>query len=77
MSARDEFVACTREQIGTAYCTPPNLPREEAQKPDAKGLVVPGMPAGSPGMELPDGRSEPYTVELIGRDGSSTTFARH
>ncbi len=48
-----------------------------AQKPDAKGLVVPGMPAGSPGMELPDGRVQPYTVGLVKRDGSISAFAQH
>ena len=48
-----------------------------AERPDAKGLALPGMPAGSPGMETPDGRSEPYTVELIRRDGTTTAFAAH
>lgn len=48
-----------------------------AEKPDAKGLVLPGMPAGSPGMEMPDGSTEPYTVELVGRDGSTTAYAAH
>lgn len=48
-----------------------------AEKPDAKGLVVPGMPAGSPGMEMPDGRVQPYAVELVARDGTTSVFARH
>ena len=48
-----------------------------AEKPKAKGLVLPGMPTGSPGMESPDGRVEPYTVELVGRDGATTAFAEH
>jgi hypothetical protein len=48
-----------------------------AEKPDAKGLVLSGMPAGSPGMELPDGRTEPYTVELVQRDGTTQPFAAH
>lgn len=54
-----------------------DIKRLLAQKPDAKGLVLPGMPAGSPGMEMPDGRSEPYTVELVARDGSTAPFAHH
>lgn len=54
-----------------------DIKRLLAEKPDAKGLVLPGMPAGSPGMEIPDGRSERYTVELVARDGSTTPFARH
>jgi len=48
-----------------------------AEKPDAKGLVLPGMPMGSPGMEMPDGHSQPYTVELVHRDGTTTAFAAH
>ena len=48
-----------------------------AERPDAKGLVVPGMPAGSPGMQMPDGRTQPYTVELVHEDGSTSEFARH
>jgi hypothetical protein len=48
-----------------------------AEKPDAKGLVLPGMPMGSPGMESPDGRAQAYTVELVGRDGATTAFAEH
>lgn len=48
-----------------------------AERPDAKGLVLPGMPLGSPGMETPDGRSEAYTVELIANDGATGAFAQH
>ena len=47
------------------------------QRPDLLGAAVPGMPAGSPGMELPDGRTEPYTVEQVARDGSTQAFAQH
>ncbi|AOH37569.1 DUF411 domain-containing protein [Luteimonas sp. JM171] len=47
------------------------------EKPDALGLVLPGMPMGSPGMEMPDGRSQPYTVELARRDGTTEPFASH
>ncbi len=46
-----------------------------AEKPQAKGLGVPGMPASSPGMD--DGSATPYEVLLVGKDGSTTTFARH
>lgn len=48
-----------------------------AERPDAKGLTVPGMPMGSPGMETPDGRVQPYVVELVARDGSTSPFAHH
>lgn len=54
-----------------------DIKRLLAEKPDAKGLVVPGMPAGSPGMEMPDGRIQPYLVELVNHDGSISPFAHH
>jgi hypothetical protein len=38
-----------------------------AERPNAKGLAVPGMPVGSPGME--GGRPAPYTAVLLGADG--------
>lgn len=48
-----------------------------AERPQAKGLTVPGMPAGSPGMEVPDGTVQPYDVELVALDGTTTVFAHH
>lgn len=48
-----------------------------AEKPQAKGLVLPGMPMGSPGMDSPDGSAQAYTVELVGTDGATTAFAQH
>ncbi len=38
------------------------------EKPKAIGLAVPGMPAGSPGMEM-SGDQEAYDVILFGTDG--------
>ncbi|PKM09401.1 MAG: copper amine oxidase [Gammaproteobacteria bacterium HGW-Gammaproteobacteria-4] len=48
-----------------------------AERPDARGLVVAGMVMGSPGMEMPGGRVQPYRVELVAKDGSTTVYARH
>ena len=47
------------------------------EKPKAKGLTVPGMPAGSPGMEVPSGRVDRYEVLLVDKDGGTTVFATH
>lgn len=47
-----------------------------AQKPAAAGLAVPGMPVGSPGMEVGD-RKDAYQVLLVDRKGGSTVFASH
>jgi hypothetical protein len=51
-----------------------DIKRLLAQKPNAKGLVLPGMPAGAPGMEMSGGTAQPYTVELVERDGTTTPF---
>lgn len=44
------------------------------EKPAVMGLVVPGMPAGSPGMENPNGR--PYDVLTFQRDGRISLYER-
>jgi len=54
-----------------------DIERLVAEHPDAIGLTVPGMPAGSPGMEQPGGKSEPYDVLLVKKDGTVEVFARH
>ena len=42
--------------------------------PDAIGLSVPGMPLGSPGMEV-DNRLTPYDVLIHFQDGTSKVYA--
>lgn len=46
------------------------------ERPDALGLIVPGMPIGSPGMES-RGKREGYEVLLLKKDGSTEVFARY
>ena len=53
-----------------------DIKRLVAERPDALGLTVPGMPAGSPGMEQGD-ETEPYDVLLIKKDGTAEIFTRH
>ena len=45
-----------------------------AERPRAKRLAVPGMPVGSPGMEVQGAASDAYDVVLFG-DGTYSTFA--
>lgn len=54
-----------------------DIQRLLAERPQARGLVLPGMPLGSPGMEMPDGRRQAFTVELVAEDGSTTDWAHH
>ena len=46
----------------------------DEQPADAKGLSVPGMPVGSPGMESGN-RRDPYDVLLVKTDGTVEVFA--
>jgi len=48
-----------------------------AEKPDARGITAPGMPIGSPGMEVPGQGTPRYDVELVRKDGSTEVFAEH
>ena len=47
-----------------------------AEKPDAIGLTVPGMVAGSPGMEQA-GKSDAYKVLLVKKDGTTEVFSNY
>lgn len=46
------------------------------QQPAGAGLAVPGMPAGSPGMESGE-RRDPYQVLLWSAGGGATVFAEY
>jgi hypothetical protein len=45
-----------------------------AERPQIAGIAVPGMPIGSPGMEVPTGRKDPYDVIAFTREGSISVF---
>ncbi len=51
------------------------LRRLLSERPAATGLAVPGMPVGSPGMQVPGVVPESYDVVLFG-PGKQTTFVR-
>lgn len=75
------MASCHTAMVGE-YFIEGHVPAEDVarllqERPDARGLAVPGMPVGSPGMESPSGFVQPYTVYLINRDGSSTPFSQH
>lgn len=44
------------------------------ERPDIEGLAVPGMPVGTPGMETPDDRHDPYDVVAFDASGSTGVF---
>lgn len=53
-----------------------DIKRLVAERPEAIGLAVPGMPIGSPGMEQ-GAVTEPYDVLLVKKDGTTEVFAKH
>lgn len=54
-----------------------DMRRVLAAKPaGVRGLAVAGMPLGSPGMEVPGRRAEPYNVVAFGA-GRTFVYARH
>jgi hypothetical protein len=52
-----------------------DIDRLLAQKPKIAGLAVPGMPAGSPGME--GASAQRYQVLTFDKSGKTTVFAKH
>ena len=68
--------ACHTAIVG-GYAIEGHVPAREikrllAERPKARGLAVPGMPAGSPGM--PSTRPQPYDVLLVKPDGTTAVF---
>jgi hypothetical protein len=73
-----ELGSCHSAKVG-GYALEGHVPASEikrllSEKPKARGLAVPAMPMGSPGMEGP--RKDAYDVLLIQNDGRHSTY-RH
>ena len=47
------------------------------ERPAIAGIAVPGMPIGSPGMEVPGQKPQPFDVLAFDRDGQVRVFASH
>jgi hypothetical protein len=47
------------------------------ERPAVLGLAVPGMPIGSPGMEVPNVKASPYDVLSFDRRGQLKVYASH
>lgn len=74
-----EMLASCHTGIVAGYALEGHVPASDirrllAEKPDAVGLAVPGMPLGSPGMEAP--QAQPFDVLLVRRDGKHAVY-RH
>lgn len=76
----EKLVSCHTAFV-QGYVVEGHVPATDIQrllkdKPKVAGLAVPGMPAGSPGMEV-GGRADKYDVIAFNRDGSTRVFAKH
>ncbi len=46
------------------------------EKPAIAGIATPGMPVGSPGMEVPNFKAEPYSVMAFDKAGKATVYEK-
>lgn len=71
--------SCHTSLVG-GYVIEGHVPAEDVkrllrEKPAIVGLAAPGMPAGSPGMDVPN--SPAYEVIAFEKDGRQRVYARH
>jgi hypothetical protein len=76
---KPEQASCHTARVGD-YVIEGHVPADDikrllAEHPDARGLTVPGMPMGSPGMDAP--QPQHYQVLLLEKDGTTEVFAEH
>jgi len=76
----EDLVSCHTGVSKSGYFFEGHIPAKFIQEflmnppAGAKGLAVPGMPMGSPGMEMGD-RFTPYSIFLVKNDGSVEVYA--
>jgi len=71
--------SCHTALVG-AYAVEGHVPADLIQKmlrekPQGRGLTIPGMVSGSPGMDNPGATPEHYDVLLFQRDGNTRVYA--
>jgi hypothetical protein len=71
--------SCHTSLVG-GYVIEGHVPAEDIsrllrERPAIVGLAAPGMPAGSPGMDMP--HSPPFEVIAFEKDGRTRVFATH
>jgi hypothetical protein len=68
--------------IVDGYIIEGHVPAEDirrllAERPDIAGLAVPGMPVGSPGMNIEGEPAQPYEVIAFSKDGQTEVYASY
>jgi len=75
-----DLASCDTAEVG-GYVVEGHVPADAikrllTEKPHAQGLAVPGMPVGSPGMEVEGVEYDTFDIVLFGPAGQRT-FARY
>ncbi len=75
-----DLASCHTAEVG-GYVVEGHVPADAikrllAERPQVKGVAVPGMPVGSPGMEVEGVENDTYDVVLFGPTGQKP-FARY
>lgn len=79
LGIKPKYRSCHTAKVGK-YFVEGHVPAEDIKKmltdsAEIKGLAVPGMPMGSPGME--GSRKDAYDVLAISNDGSQNVYNSH
>lgn len=75
----EELASCHTTEVG-GLVIEGHVPLEDVARllrerpPGIKGIAVPGMPLGSPGMEVPDGTKQPFHVIAFAGDGATSVY---
>jgi hypothetical protein len=74
-----QFQSCHTAKVGKyfieGHVSASDIKRLLKEKPDIKGLSVPGMPMGSPGME--GHKKDKYNVIAIDENNKATVYSSH
>lgn len=77
----DDLASCHTAVVDGGYIVEGHVPADLIKKllterpKDARGLAVPGMPMGAPGMEM-GAMKDPYDVVLFDTHGKKRVYAR-
>jgi hypothetical protein len=77
VSARSCHTASIDGYLVEGHVPVEDVKRLLRERPKIVGIAAPGMPAGSPGMEVPSGQITPYDVVAFDTAAKLTVFASH
>ena len=79
LGVQPQFQSCHTAKVGKyfieGHVSASDIKKLLKEKPDIKGLSVPGMPMGSPGME--GHRKDKYDVIAMDKNNKATVYSKH